>query len=234
MGAPGDQRRIIGVVVEIIVLRQIHIITDALVATVFRIKGIRCILQMTCDIELTTCSGHHDTHTTIWRLCNQGQILICQDILTMDLRMTAMRHHKHIIETTEDRQSFLQRILREDAEHLLLQRIFGNTIMIIQACLSRPADIKRTGDMGTGPIEDIGNLIPVVHLFKIKRLYRCTCDDHTIKLLIAHRFEVAVEHHHVFDRRILGGMTTQFHETDLQLQGGVRKETDQVRLSCNL
>ena len=84
--------------------------------------------------------------------------------------------------------------------------------------------------MGTGPVEDFLDLIPIGHLLKVECLYRGSRDDHTVELLLAHHLKIAIEHHHVLYRRILGGMTAELHETDLQLQGGIGKQTDQIGL----
>ena len=90
--------------------------------------------------------------------------------------------------------------------------------MIEQARLCRPADIHRARDVRARPSEDIRYLIPVRHLLEFQLFHRCTRDDHTIKLLVAHLLEVAIEHHHVLYRRILRCVTAEFHKTHLQLQ----------------
>ena len=65
-------------------------------------------------------------------------------------------------------------------------------------------------------------------------LHRSTGNDHAVELLIAHLGKVAVEHHHMLYRRVLRGMTLQFHETDLQLQRCIGQQTDQVCLGRDL
>ena len=84
--------------------------------------------------------------------------------------------------------------------------------------------------MRARPREDFGNLSPVADLLVLQLLDRSTRNNHAVVLLIAHLLEVTIEHHHVLDGRILGRMTLQLHEAHLQLQRGVRQETDKVCL----
>ena len=67
-----------------------------------------------------------------------------------------------------------------------------------RACLRRPADVERRGDMRTRPVEDFSNLIPISHLLKIHLLYRSTGDNHAIVLFTAHLVEIRIECFHVF------------------------------------
>ena len=106
----------------------------------------------------------------------------------------------------------------EDTEHLLVERIFGNPVVMIQSRLCRPADIERRSDVRPRPVEYLLNLAPIVHLLEIEVFHRRTGNDHSIKFLISHQFEIAVKRLHVFDGRILRSMAFQLHETDLNLQ----------------
>mgnify|MGYP003052182439 CR=1 FL=1 len=65
----------------------------------------------------------------------------------------------------------LQGTMFKDTEHLLIQCILRHSIMMIEPCLRRPADVERRGDMRTRPVEDFSNLIPISHLLKIHLLY---------------------------------------------------------------
>ena len=65
VSTPGNDRRIVGIVIPIIVLRQIHIITNIPVALIFIIKRVGRILQMTRDKELTAIPRHHHADPTI-------------------------------------------------------------------------------------------------------------------------------------------------------------------------
>ena len=105
----------------------------------------------------------------------------------------------------------------KNTEHLFIQRIFRNAIMVIQSGLGSPTDIESGSDMRAGPVEYILNLIPVVHIFEFQVFYGCAGNNHAIVFLVTHQFEITVKRLHVFDGRILGGMTLQLHETHLYL-----------------
>ena len=145
-----------------------------------------------------------------------------------------MGYIKHIVEAPEDGVQGLQRPMREDAEHLLLQRILGHSIKMVQPCLGRPADIQRGSDMRPCPIENFRNLIPIRHLFEVHLLHRCPGDNHAVILLIAHQLKVGVEGFHVFDGRILRRMALDFHERDFHLKRRIGEQTHQVSLRRNL
>ena len=83
--------------------------------------------------------------------------------------------------------------------------------------------------MRTGPHDDFRHLRPIAHLFVRQLFDRCPCDDHPIKPLVAHRFEVTVEHHHVFDGRVLRRMAFQLHERDVELQRCIRQQPYEIR-----
>ena len=174
---------------------------------------------MSGHVKLTSATSHNDMYPRIVRLGNNSQPRMFLDIRTAYLRMAAVRHEEHIIETTEDRQltHTLADMMLEDTEHLLVERILGDTIVMIQSCLCCPADIKCRSDMCTCPVEDILNLVPIAHILKFEMLHRCTRNNHSVELFIPHTFEIAIKRLHMFDRRILRSMTFQFHEADLNL-----------------
>ena len=128
----------------------------------------------------------------------------------------------------------LQGTMFKDTEHLLIQCILRHSIMMIEPCLRRPADVERRGDMRTRPVEDFSNLIPISHLLKIHLLYRSTGDNHAIVLFTAHLVEIRIECFHVFYRSVLGSMAFYLHERDFHLKRSIGKQTHQIRFRCNL
>ena len=115
-----------------------------------------------------------------------------------------MRHGKRIVKATEDRVSLLTHaMLTEDAEHLLRKQVLLYSVVMIQTCLSRPADIHRRCNVRATPVEYLRDLVPVVHLLKLHVLHRRTRDYHTVEFLVLQFVEIAVEHHHVLYRGVL-------------------------------
>ena len=215
MRAPSDQRGILRIVVAIVVLGQWHIAPDVLVAPVLLVERVGGILQMAGDEELTASPGHDDAHAALFRLGNERQLRIGQDVLSPHLRVSAVRHHKLVVEAAEDGQPRVEGLLGEDAEHLHRQRVLGNAVVEIEPGLCRPTDIEGTGDMGTRPGEDVGELVPVAHLLVLQLFHRCSGDNHAVELLVSHLLKLAIEHHHVLYRGILGSMALELHETDI-------------------
>ena len=189
---------------------------------------------MTSDEELTATTRHHHADSALLRFGKQRQFGSRQDVVAMQFGMTAMRHHEQIVEPTEDGQLWLEHLLWEDAEHLLLERILRYAIMEIESCLRRPADVHCAPHVRTGPLENVLHLVPIGDVLEVKCLDGRTGDNHAVIFLVAHLFEVAVEHHHMFDGRILRRMAAEFHETDFQLQRCIRQQTYQVGLCRNL
>lgn len=230
MGTPGDEGFLVRVVVIIIVLWQIDIITLAHVTLVLLVEGVRRILQVTGDEELTAATSHHDADTALRRLGEDIQARHLLDVLTAHLGMAALRHIEDIIEATEDRLRWVERLLLEDAKHLLLERILRHTVEMIQSCLRTPTDIERGGDVRASPVEDLHDLRPILHILVLHRLDRSTRHNHAVKLLLGEFGEILVEHHHVLYRRILRGVALQLHKIHLQLQRGIGEKTHQVGL----
>ena len=82
--------------------------------------------------------------------------------------------------------------------------------------------------MGTGPVENLLNLTPIIYFLECQMLYRSPGYNHSIKFFIPHQLKVTIESLHVLYRGILRGMTFQLHETDFYLQGRIRQKTYQV------
>ena len=118
----------------------------------------------------------------------------------------------------------------EDAEHLLIQRIFGYAIVVIEPCLGSPTDVERRGHIVACPIEDLGHLVPIAHLLEVEVLDRCTGDDEAVVLMVAHLLEIGVEGLHMLYGRILRGVALDLHEAQLNLQRRVGEQAHEVCL----
>ena len=145
--------------------------------------------------------------------------------------MAAVRHVELVIEAPENGQRGHERVLLEDAEHLFVQFIFGNAVVMVKPSLRRPANIKGRGDMRPRPVENLRNFIPVVHLFVFQMFHRRPCDNHSIKLFILHQLKVPVKGFHVFNGGILVCVAFHLHESDFNLQRRIGKQANQVCFS---
>ena len=189
---------------------------------------------MASDEEFPATASHHDAHPAFGRFGDNLQFRAADNVLTPDFRVPAVRHLEHIVESPEDGQTRIGGVLAEHTKHLAVERIFGHAIVVVESRLCRPTDVKRTGDVGFHPLENLGHLIPIRHLFVSELFDGGAGDDHAVELLFLEDVEILVEHHHVLDGRILGGVALEFHKTYLQLQGRIGEQPHQVGLRGNL
>ena len=78
--------------------------------------------------------------------------------------------------------------------------------------------------MTLGPFKDLGQLIPVVHFFKVHLFDRCSCHNQTVIVIILDILKGLVEALQMFCRCILGLMARHIEEIHIDLQGRVGKE----------
>ena len=234
MGTPTHQHSFVRVIVHIVVTGYLNGQALIQVTAILCIQCQRGVFRMAGHEELTPSTGHRHIYTSILRLGKQRQFRNLLYIFPAHFRVAAMRHIEHIIKSTENGMQRLQGTMFKDTEHLLIQCILRHSIMMIEPCLRRPADVERRGDMRTRPVEDFSNLIPISHLLKIHLLYRSTGDNHAIVLFTAHLVEIRIKCFHVFYRSVLGSMAFYLHERDFHLKRSIGKQTHQVRFRCNL
>ena len=142
MRSPRHPRALVGLVVKIIILGHGHVITLAHVAFILFVQCVGSIFQVPGKEKLTATACHHHAHATVWRLGNNCQICHLVYILSSDLCMPTVGHHKEIVETSKNRQVVYKRILAKNAKHLLLQSVFRNVVKMIKGSLGSPTDIE--------------------------------------------------------------------------------------------
>ena len=124
-------------------------------------------------------------------------------------------------------------MLRENAEHLLRQVILGHIKMIIQPRKSRPADVQRGKDVGLCPLHDRADLLPVVHIFKCQMLYRSTCDNAAIVILILNFGKSPIKCGKMILRRVLADMTGYMQKFNIHLQRRVAEQPQELTFRFN-
>src|SRR5436305_1544317 len=96
--------------------------------------------------------------------------------------------------------------MAEDAEHLLRQRMLGNTVEMMEGGLCTPADVESRMHMALRPVKDRAQLVPVGHVLEIEKLDRRTGHDEAVELLVLHPLPVAIEGDHVIGGGVLRRM----------------------------
>ena len=79
-----------------------------------------------------------------------------------------------------------------------------DAVMIIQSCLSTPANVEGGMDMGLAPLHDLAEFLPVVHIFKFHQFHRRTGDHHTVKFPILQFLKALVEGQQMLLSHIFG------------------------------
>src|SRR3712207_7756171 len=89
--------------------------------------------------------------------------------------------------------------------------MFRHTVEMVQSGLRSPANIERTRDMRTCPVEDCGHFCPIRHVLEWHLLHRSARNYHSVELLLTQFIKVFIEHHHVFY-----GRRSEEHTSELQ------------------
>ena len=89
-------------------------------------------------------------------------------------------------------------------------------------------------DVGFGPVHDLAEFGPVVHLFKVQVLHRRAGDDETVIVGILYGVEGGVEGFQVAAVHVLGAVAHGAQQFHLDLQGGVGKFPQELGLRDDL
>ena len=189
---------------------------------------------MTRDKDVASFTCYHDAYTAFRAFGHYLQFGMTLYVGTAHLGVATLGHEKLFVKTAEKGYLRSERRLREDAEHLFLQRIFGHPIVVVEPCLCCPTDVKSGRYVGVGPVEDVDNLAPILHVFKAELLYGGASDNHSVKILLAEHLKVLVEKEHVLYWRVLGCMATKPHKVDFHLQRSVGKQAYEVGFGGHL
>ena len=93
--------------------------------------------------------------------------------------------------------------MSEYSEHFFIERIFRNTIIMIEGSLGSPANKHRGGYITFCPVEDISRLFPVSDLLKRQQFNRGTCYNETIIFIVKNKAEFFVKSLHVLFGSVL-------------------------------
>ncbi len=156
------------------------------------------------------------------------------DIFGSYFGMTAVWYIKYIVETTENRILRIEKTMFENAKHFSIERIFFDTVMIIQTSLSSPANKKCRGHMCARPVENGRNFAPVIYFLERHLLHRCTGNDHSVVITFFDFVESFVKRRKMLDRCIFRAMRFHMQKVNFNLQWRVRKQANQIGFGRNL
>ena len=149
----------------------------------------------------------------------------------MVFRMPGMGDIKDIIKSPEQRGLFFYNSMWEDTEQFFGQRVFGNAVVVVEAGLSRPGYMEGGVDMSLGPLHNVAQLRPIVHIREIQIFYRRAGDDHTVIPFILDLVKGSIKGSEMAGIRILGNVASHLKELHLNLQRRIGQLAKQLRFS---
>ena len=121
--------------------------------------GVRVVLQMAADEKLPVVLALDGENARLVRDSQQLQLGDLQDILLPVFRIPGVGRVKHIIKAPKEGGASPEGLVGEYAEELFRQTVFGDAVMIVQACLRTPADMQGGMYVGLGPLHDLAQLV---------------------------------------------------------------------------
>ena len=128
---------------------------------------------------------------------------------------------EYIVKATEKGRLLFDGGVGKHAEQLFIQGVLGDTIVIKQAGLGAPAHMECGVDVSFGPLHDLAELFPVIHVLKIQIFYRRASDNHTIVTVFSDLLKGGVERIQVLAVCVLRGMANGFKKVYIDLQRGI-------------
>ena len=106
--------------------------------------------------------------------------------------------------------------------------------MVVESGLSTPADMQGGVDVGAGPLHDLAQLVPIVHVSEIQVFYGGTGDDHTVVLTVFDLIKCRIEGGEMVGIGVLRHMAGGVQQLHLDLEGGVGQLAQQLSLRDDL
>ena len=142
MGSPGKQRLVVRVVIRIIIFRKIDRKPFSEISLIFSIECHTVILRMSHNKNLTAivchCKEQAPASSDSARIVSSFTL---RTLLDRHIRMAGMRRIKFIIKAAYERNLPIQHAMLEQTEHLVIQQLLLQAIVIVKPCLRSPAEI---------------------------------------------------------------------------------------------
>ena len=189
---------------------------------------------MTGDVDLAVLGAFHSVNTGLLGGSDDGERIDLFNVLAVDRGVTAVRCIEHVVKAAHQCVVLCFHGMREDTEHFLIERVFFDSVVMVMSRLRAPADVKRTVDVLFAPVHDFAEFVPVFHLFKFHLFDGRTCNDHTVKFLIADFIKGFIEHQKMLGGGVFGLMRCRLQKRQLHLQRRVAEQTRKLCFCDNL
>ncbi len=183
-GAPGKDRRLCGIVVGIVIHRNVRVQSLGGVSLILPVQIIAVILRVSRDENLSRRASQYQIAAGLLAVCHHIELRVAADSLLIDARMPGLGNIKIIVHAPHDHLLPVQHAMPIDAGQLLRQEMLLNAVMMVEARLSTPADVEGGKHMGFRPVHDLTELRPVLHLLKGNLLHRRAGYDQPVKVFL--------------------------------------------------
>ena len=148
--------------------------------------------------------------------------------------MTGMGCPKLIVKAPEQNGTLVLCHMGEYTEKLFRQFLLIDSVMVIKSSLCTPANMERGMNMSLAPLHNLAKFGPVVYIFKVHQLHRCTGDHHAVKLPVFQFVKALVERKQMLLRDILWTVGTGVHQLQIDLQRGIAQKPAELRFCGDL
>ncbi len=183
-GAPGQNRRLCGIIVGIVIHRNVRIQSLGGVSLILPVQIIAVILRVSRDENLSRRASQYQITAGLLAVCHHIELRVAADSLLIDARMPGLGNIKIIVHAPHDHLLPVQHAMPIDTGQLLRQEMLLNAVMMVEAGLGTPADVEGRKHMGFRPVHDLTELRPVLHLLKGNLLHRRTGYDQPVKVFL--------------------------------------------------
>ena len=156
------------------------------------------------------------------------------DVCFIHRSVTGVGDVKHIIKAPKPGGAGTDDLVGKHAEQFLGQSVFLNAVVVVQPCLSAPADVEGGVDVFLAPLHDLTQLVPVFHIAEVQVFDRGAGDDHAVVGAILHLVKGAVEGAQMILVDVLGDVAGGLQQLHLHLEGGVGELAHELGLGDDL
>ncbi len=155
MSPPVNDRIVIGIVVGIVISGEGNVEAFRQIAAILDVERESRIFGVPRDEKLSAATSHDHINSRILRLGKDCQGFILFDIGSAYLGISAVRNVKQIVESSENRISLVVFMMGEYSEKFFIQRVFGDSVKMVQPGQSSPTNIESRGDVFVRPVENL-------------------------------------------------------------------------------
>lgn len=186
-----------------IVARLVDIETFVEVAKILVFERIAVVFAVTEEEELFIVEALYYRYLAVVAVRENFKAFVFHHRVAVDIRMAGHRDIYRVVHTLKQRFGIVAGLSLENAEHLLWQLVFFDSVMVFEPRLRSPADIYRRGNVVFRIVHYFFQLFPVRDLFERHGLYGRSRYYHSVEMQVFYLIESLVEFLHMGKRRIL-------------------------------